>query len=388
MKPKYSLSLLLLCALLVGALAVALKPDRYRHILPDQVVHSLRTTYELLIAQLPVEEAIEAPQPELIGQTVSAPERTFLGRGETRHIPYQRRGECIDQTLGEVAKKPTLSVFTWVDDNGVTHYSDKRAGGGEAKQIKLSTGDEMDYYLLDLKTHGVHKMFKDQLRARIKKSFLFYRSLLGQGELRKIAVNMQVFANSAHYADYRRSIKASVRADAPGFYSPSRNESVLLYLGEQQTTETAVHEAVHSITSGLIGETGPWLTEGLSEYLENLQVKMQYAEVSPSPDWRSEQVLRFSPVPLHILLNTAHQEFYGSSSKDFYGTSWAFIYFLMDDPTREQWLAQLLLQEKADRCDVTLGIAQLERVTGVPISQLQRTFNHWLRTNTLTAHRY
>ncbi len=379
-------SVLLLVALLWGHHALPLSPQLHAQL--DTVNRSLVRYLGPLSAAAPTVAPTDAP--------ADAEKREEKGMGPSVALASKRGhavaqglrdSGCRDRTLGQVKEKRAQQVYKWVDEQGVTHFSDADHKSSAASQIAVQADQRNDYYALNLKTHGLHPTFSDQLRSRVHKSFEVYQALLGKDELRKIAVNMQIFADKAQYERHKDASASSLKADVPGYYSSRTNESVLLFRGEQQTLITAVHEAAHSITTGIIGSTSPWLTEGISEYLENIEVILQYAQIAPSPTWTASARASYTPVPLAKLFAADADTFYGANDRDYYGTSWAFIYFLMDAPERRQWLAKILRYEKANRCGVELDAGVLRQLTGLSPVQLQRTFDIWLKNRHLLPHR-
>jgi hypothetical protein len=93
-------------------------------------------------------------------------------------------------------------------------------------------------------------------------------------------------------------------------------------------------------------------------------------------------------VPLNTLLNASHKQFHGAREQDHYATSWAFIYFLMDNPVRRGWLASMLRYEMANSCDVALNVHGIKQATGLTIAKLQNDFSNWMRSESLTIHHY
>lgn len=323
-----------------------------------------------------------------IGLTVAIM-ATHTWAEDSSHVPYEQRFKCEDKTLGAVTRKSANSFYTWVDENGVTHFSDARSKSSGAEQMTVQTGNQREYFQLDLTAHDISPTFKDTISSHVNKSFLFYKDLLGARDLKKIAVNMQVFGSQESYVAYQSEIGTSVNAYAPGFYSPSRNESVLLYRGDTLTSITAVHEAAHSITSGIVGYTSPWLTEGISEYLEQIRINMQIAEVYPNTSWYRNGYLHFTPTSLQALINASHSQFYGSNQSSYYGTAWAFVYFLMDDPTRKAQFADLLRFEMKERCDTAVTTGSFLTASGLNLNVLQREFTQWLNVKEFNrVHRY
>jgi hypothetical protein len=49
--------------------------------------------------------------------------------------------------------------------------------------------------------------------------------------------------------------------------------------------EVVTHEGNHALMHHLFGQVPPWLNEGLSEYLERMQVFGQAVVIPPNPEW-------------------------------------------------------------------------------------------------------
>ena len=87
----------------------------------------------------------------------------------------------------------------------------------------------------------------------------------------------------------------------------------------------------------------------------------------------SEQLL-----PLDKLVAATNGDWNSELISRLYATSWAFIYFLMDNPQRKGMLAKVIKYEQQNLCDVT-GIQQVENIIGMPIEGLQRRFSSWTK---------
>jgi len=350
--------------------------------LPPQASILLRSYSEFVSSIiLSPTERTEVPKKKII---VNYSER----EPTTTHPDFTERKQCTSKTLGKVITKAPTKIYTWVDEHGVTHFSDRDSEQNKSAVIEVQGDLRPEYFQLKLETIGLHSTFKKELSARIYKSFLFYKKHLSKANLEKIAVNMKVFSSKKDYLDYQRKTGSNISPDKNGYYSHRNNESVLLFQSESYTTKVAVHEAAHSITAGLIGRTNTWLTEGISEYLESLKVHQNSALIAPNSSWYKNKVWKFEPIPLKTLFDADHSLFHGAKENDFYATSWAFIHYLSESSARQKQLSRLLTLELEDPCTANANSTLVVLATGQNISTLQRNFTKWLSGQSPHVHAY
>lgn len=117
-----------------------------------------------------------------------------------------------------------------------------------------------------------------------------------------------------------------------GFYSMSKNQAVVKFdpARPAQTIGTTFHEISHLITAAHLGPTPPWLTEGLSEYFETMQVQGQGGVVYPSGSHIN--LLQSSALP-------SLQEYLAFDRPEWHTTRQKLCHCLVADPLPDAGLA-------------------------------------------------
>ena len=84
-------------------------------------------------------------------------------------------------------------------------------------------------------------------------------------------------------------------------------------------------------------------------------------------------------LPLNILLAATNSDCDSKLRNKLYATSWAFIYFMMDNYQRKLGLAKFIRTEQQTLCNVT-DLRKVEKLTGISIKLLQRQFSLWVKS--------
>lgn len=272
--------------------------------------------------------------------------------------------------------KKVGEVYTWTDENGTPHFSDTPPDKGDYSQLNYAGEKVLDYFLLDLNTESLPYDFNQKLTVKLNKLFRFYGKLLDTSSLKKVDINLQVVANKATYQSIQKAHNMAVGNQSNGFYSHASNKAYLLYTNDQLAMQTAIHEATHAINRAVIGYSPKWLNEGLAEYSESIRVFSKTANVYPNQNWTRNGIISEKLLPLEVLFSTESKDWNGQLRKRLYATSWAFIYFMMEESNRMAMIARVINAEQVNLCD-TVKKHSLEELFGTTINQLQRQFSNW-----------
>jgi len=262
------------------------------------------------------------------------------------HVEVGNARACKDTSLGEVEYKKVGEVYTWVDERGIANFS------------------RLPYD------------FNQRLTSKLNKLFEIYGQLLDRSSLKKVDINLRVYASKVAFNQVKAKHNMPISDNTPGFYSHGANQAHLLLTSHAATMRTAIHEAAHAINRGIIGYSPKWLNEGLAEYSEYIEVKGKSSRVYPNKNWTSKRLVSAQLLPLDKLLAATNGDWNSELRSRLYATSWAFIYFMMDNPQRKAMLAKVIKYEQQNLCDVT-DIQQVEMVIGMPTEGLKRQFSHW-----------
>ncbi len=302
------------------------------------------------------------------------------------HVEVGNARACKDTSLGEVKYKKVGEVYTWVDERGIANFSSTPPQKGDFKLLSYAGERVFDYFILDLNTERLPYDFHQKLTLKLNKLFEVYGRLLDSSSLKKVDINLRVYASKVAFNQIKAKHNMPIGDNTPGFYSHGSNQAHLLLTNHAATMRTATHEAVHAINRGIIGYSPKWLNEGLAEYSEYIEVKGNSSRVYPNQNWTSKGFVSKQLLPLDKLLTATNADWNSKLRTRLYATSWAFIYFMMDNLQRKAMLAKVIKYEQQNLCDV-IGIQQVEKAMGMSIKGLKRQFVHWanrrLRTQTI-----
>ena len=323
-------------------------------------------------------ESLFSDAPELnktpvnTGQTITnlQPKKQF------QHVEVGNAGACKDTSLGEVKYKKVGDVYSWIDEKGIANFSSTPPNRGEFELLNYAGEKVFDYFSLDLNTASLPYDFNQRLTLKLNKLFKLYGQLLDSSSLKKVDINLRVYASEVAFNQIKAKHNMPIGDNTPGFYSHGSNQAHLLLTNQAATMRTATHEATHAINRGIIGYSPKWLNEGLAEYSEYIEVKGQVSSVYPNKSWTNNNRISEKLLPLHTLLSATNSDWDSPLRNRLYATSWAFIYFMMDNQQRKGMLAKAIKSEQHNLCNIN-SLQQVEQVMGIPVKGLQRQFDNW-----------
>jgi hypothetical protein len=297
---------------------------------------------------------------------------------ESQELPQTQRSNlsCTDHSLGNVKVKPQSKIYTWKDEKGVTHFSDNKPEDTDSQPMALAKDTIFDYFKLNISGAKVPFEFKEKLTHSINKLFGLYGQLIGKEDLKQVVVNLRFFTSKQHFLAYSKKHAPSLKPTA-GFYDNGTNEAVIMYHSSEQAITTAIHESVHAINRGIIGNSNKWFNEGMAEYLENITINLSTAVIKRNDTWYKNGKLKYPPLPLHKVLSASRKDWKSHTQRNLDSTSWEFIYFLMDDTKRKAILVKLLKAEQQYLCN-TLSFQQTMKIFNMSERELQNRFSRWL----------
>tara|TARA_R110002153_G_scaffold940_2_gene4247 strand:- start:5305 stop:6447 length:1143 start_codon:yes stop_codon:yes gene_type:complete len=296
----------------------------------------------------------------------------------SQELPQAQRknASCIDHSLGKVTVKPQNKIYTWKDKSGVTNFSDSKPEDTDSQHLTLAGSKIFDYFKLNISGANVPFEFKEKLTHSINKLFALYGQLIAKEDLRQVVVNLRFFTSKQRFLAYSKKHAPSLKPTA-GFYDNGTNEAVIMYYSSEQAITTAIHESVHAINRGIIGNSNKWFNEGMAEYLENITINLSSAIITRNESWYKNGKLKYRPLPLRKALSASRKDWNSQSQSNLYSTSWAFIYFLMDDTKRKAKLVKMLKAEQQNLCN-TLSFQQTMKIFNMSDTELQNRFSRWL----------
>lgn len=116
--------------------------------------------------------------------------------------------------------------------------------------------------------------FRNSINEKIKLILLLYKKWFGLALKEPITLNFVLLPNMENYSD----VLSTLSIDSPnsqGLFWANSNFAFAAYRTEQQLEQTIIHELVHALNFYLVGYSARWLTEGLADYFEKIEFRME-----------------------------------------------------------------------------------------------------------------
>jgi hypothetical protein len=296
--------------------------------------------------------------------------------------------KCTSLPLADITVKKQDAVLRWTDANGKIHFGDAAPHQVSAQHVRLKRKKELEYFNLSMSGDELPTRFNERLSTRITRIYQLLSELIPADKLEKVTVDLKMFNHRKDYSRYSNQIRSTPGTNSVGFYTMRYNQAVVYRRNDHQGGEVALHESTHVINAGIFGYTPRWLNEGLAEYMENMTLSAQMAEISPNKNWTKYSRINYQLVGFNELFATKNRQWGGSKRRSYYATSWALIYFLMSSPEDRQWLGELLTAKARQRCERMITRQYVDKAYPGGIANLQKRFNHWIKLAALPTHRY
>ena len=266
-------------------------------------------------------------------------------------------------------------VFSWVDDNGITHYSNTLFGASDDAQLLEQYQKQLEPFELSVSSSkSLPRHFEDKVTVGIKKIYQILSLYLDKQHLREVAVNLTFAHSKREYQSIQRA-KAPKLGQSQGFYTSNGNYAAVWFKNSKQAQQTAIHEATHVINSGLFGNTPKWLNEGLAEYFERMTVFGLAAKIKPQ-EWAFQH--RVKQMSLDYLLNSTDQYWKGKAQSTMYSASNSLVHFLMSTPKGKPVAEQLFSHLAVNRCGET-NVQAVLSFYPKGLYGLERDWHHWMQ---------
>lgn len=303
---------------------------------------------------------------------------------EVRNREYPPRYVCRRTQKKAIEEVAGPQVYKWVDEHGKTHFGDRPPTQKLVETIDVAS--RKHYFNLNLNTDAKYfpPYFRDRLTARVNRAYDVLAKLIPEKQLNQVDVNLWVFNTRAGYDDFYSRYASGVASNSQGFHSSSNNIAAALRKTDKQVLATSVHEAVHVMNAGMFGVLPRWLNEGMAEYLENISVYGQSADILVRDDWMDR--IRHSRLNLSYLLSADREQWQGPYRSDLYAHSWALVFFLMSHQDGRDFLGRYLSLSANNPCRLLSVKDFIQRHYGGGVSGLDRRFSVWLTSDKLPHH--
>jgi hypothetical protein len=220
--------------------------------------------------------------------------------------------------------------------------------------------------------------FQGQLAAGSKRMYDTWHFFLGEQQLRQSRIRLRMIGGPGRFDAYYANV-AVHPAQVSGFYTMHNNEAVVKFNAADPRRNLAVtfHEISHLITAAHLGPTPVWLTEGLAEYFETMQVKGQSGAIHPN--WDHIKRLQMTPPPtLRGYLATDRTQWYGAQIHRNYAIAWSLVHFLLREAPAMYALRGVVKQARENFCKPFSAVSALEKAYPGGIARLEADWRKWL----------
>lgn len=302
---------------------------------------------------------------------------TRISESVPQYVCRKKAGKAIEEVSGP-------QIYKWVDEHGKTHFGDRHPQHSSAQTVAVDA--RTHYFNLSLHTDAKYfpPYFRDRLTARVNKAYDVLSELITDNELHQVDVNLWVFSSRTAYDNFYSRHATGIASNSQGFHSSSNNIAAALHKTDKQVLSTGVHEAVHVMNAGMFGRLPRWLNEGMAEYLENIKVYGQSADVLVRDDWLRQ--IHKSRLSLDDLFLADGDQWQSHNRSDLYGHSWALVYFLMSEAKGRNALSKYLIAAAGTPCRSLNARAYLQRYYAGGVARLERNFEVWLNGDKLPHH--
>ncbi len=256
--------------------------------------------------------------------------------------------------------------------------ADTAPHGQIAAVVDLSNTKQDFTYEIDDDGAKLALNFEGQLAAGAKRIYDTWHFLLGEDKLRQTHIKVRVIGGPSRYDAFRKQAWPDSKPNN-GFYSARTNEAYVRHDPQNPgyTLKTAFHEVSHLITAGHLGPTPPWLTEGLAEYFETMQVRGQGRTITPNQSHIIR--LKHSQLPgLEAFLNLDREQWNGQQRDLNYAVAWSLMHYLIEGGRGLYALQETVQHAHESFCRPFSMTSALDDAYPGGLSQLESDWRHWL----------
>ena len=271
--------------------------------------------------------------------------------------------------------------YKWVDDKGQTHISDQPPADRIASVIDLGMSKQDFTYEIIPDGVDVPLDFQGQLAAGSKRMYDTWHFFLGEQKLRQSRIQVRLIGGPDRFDAFYANVSPGSKK-VSGFYSMGKNEAVVKFDPAQpaRNVGTTFHEISHLITAAHLGPTSPWLTEGLAEYFETMQVKGQGGVIYPNMG--HIKLLQSTPLPrLRDYFAIDRPEWHGEYRDRNYAIAWSLIHFLMEGSPGMYALQETIKAAQVNFCKPFSAVVALGKAYPGGTPQLEADWRQWLSSN-------
>ena len=258
---------------------------------------------------------------------------------------------CLAKTANHDAK-PSGAIHRWIDNAGITHYSDQ-APTTEVSGHRVLEVEGLPPVQVEASGYDVNLPADLQRRAIIDAVAVqrVFRDVLGIDASSDVVLKIVFVGDAAQYA---KLIGDGTLAASTGAYVPQQHT---IYVRMQDNDELAFsilrHEITHALIHEQVGNLPVALNEGLAEYFRRYRVAGMGGQI----DIGADRSVLIGAAPsgdgsdaLVDLLALSGPDFYAADRDRRYVQAYALIAVLMRGTAETAALHEVLARQRADPC--------------------------------------
>ncbi len=306
------------------------------------------------------------------------------GRGSLEGLG-RRIGHGGDPCVIGVARNPSRSseprpVHRYLDDRGDVVFSDRAPSDAPSELVSVRSGVGVGRFSADYDMDGFTPPlgFRRQLEVDLDGVFHFLADDLRLVGMQPVHLRLRVIDGRARFA--RLASSKGLQTDS-GFYTHRDNLAVVRWMGDTRTRAVARHEIAHLALGNWLGRTPLWLNEGLAEVVETMRFQQNFA-IAEAPARRLERLRRLQRAGrlpgLEAFLASTRKQWLGWGNDIAYPYAWSLVHFLLQEPSRQHTVSNLLNALAEHRCRPFDHIGFLNRDYVGGLAGLERDWRRWL----------
>lgn len=294
---------------------------------------------------------------------------------------------CSKPATGELKEERSHSIYKWTDTDGTVHFSDKNTASQPKQVADISKG-----YSVAIKTIDLNFMTPDwtgdkyitsEIKKQSKQIYKIVSRFIPKEEQRQINLNIVLFKDVESFERFRND--KSQNGSFAAYYNPKTNSIYAPnYPDAANTLNILRHEVTHAILAGMVGYIPVWLNEGLAQYMERLEWKMNVAISQPA----EQSFSQLGANSFNRIVEMSHREFYQGDFDYNYASADGVVYYLLGQSTGRQWLKKTLASYAKQPCMKFDPEASFDRHYAGGYRQAQRSWQRWIAKGQYGNHRY
>jgi hypothetical protein len=387
---RSSLFFIFLCLISIAA-ALWLRggTDATLFVLLDQWSSNVSTQFSELKDSAFEAAGLSAPlQPESVSINTSGMDRNFTSSTTIAiddHTSDDRQACGRPHTKSRSATD-SHPIYKWIDEAGQTHMSDERPAGRIATVMDMGMKKQDFTYNIVADGVTVPIDFPGQLAAGSKRIYDIWHYFLGEEKLRQSRVEVLLIGSPERFNAYHAKVSPTSKP-VNGFYSMGINQAVVSFDAARmdRTLGTTFHEVSHLITASHLGPTPPWLTEGLAEYFETMQVTGQTGDIHPNQD--HIKLLKQTRLPgLREYLSIDRPDWHQEHRDRNYAIAWSLMHFLLEGAPGMYALREVIQQAEINFCKPFSAVDVLNNAYPGGLQRLEQDWRTWLSNGGYQIH--